>query len=250
MVETTLAAAATQTVRLPGEATAATLISRLARDLLDRDRRIKATDKLIAERFRTHPQAPILESLPGIGPHLGAEFVIAVGDLSTFRDSGHLAAYAGLAPVPRDSGRVTGNLHRPRCYHRPLRRVFYLSALSSLKTTGPNRAFYDRKRAEGRRHHQALMALARRRVDVIWALLRDGRQFTATPPTPAAALDTLIEIPSRRAKLSVSARPTYTLRTVPVRSYADRCKFGDATRGRPVLCWQPRFIALRMGVDG
>ncbi|WP_245761573.1 transposase [Saccharopolyspora shandongensis] len=56
------------------------------------------------------------------------------------------AAYAGLAPVPRDSGRVRGNLHRPKRYHRGLRRVFYLAALSSIKRPGsPSRGFYQRK---------------------------------------------------------------------------------------------------------
>jgi hypothetical protein len=39
------------------------------------------------------------------------------------------------------------------------------------------RAFYDRKRAEGKRHTQALIALARRRVNVLWAMLRDGITF-------------------------------------------------------------------------
>ncbi|MFF4255901.1 IS110 family transposase, partial [Streptomyces sp. NPDC001663] len=49
-----------------------------------------------------------------------------------------------------------------------------------------SRRFYDRKRAEGKRHSQAVMALARRRVNVLWALLRDGRCYNPIPPvTPA-----------------------------------------------------------------
>ncbi len=106
----------------------------------------------------------------------------------TFRSSGHLAAYAGLAPVPRDSGRVRGNLHRPHRYHRGLRRVFYLAALSAIKRPdSPSRSFYRRKREEGKRHTQALIALARRLVDVIWALLRDGREFHPSPPVTTTA---------------------------------------------------------------
>ena len=46
---------------------------------------------------------------------------------------------------------------------------------------GPNRDFYLKKRGEGLRHVQAL-ALARRRVDVLWALLRDNSLFRASPP--------------------------------------------------------------------
>ncbi|MFT7871588.1 IS110 family transposase, partial [Amycolatopsis sp. A24] len=56
----------------------------------------------------------------------------------------------------------------------------------------PSRAFCLRKRGEGKRHAQALIAqaliaLARRLVDVIWALLRDGREFHHSPPTTTAA---------------------------------------------------------------
>ena len=47
---------------------------------------------------------------------------------------------------------------------------------------GPNRDFYLKKRGEGLKHVQALIALARRRVDVLWALLRDNRVFQRVPP--------------------------------------------------------------------
>jgi hypothetical protein len=41
-----------------------------------------------------------------------------------------------------------------------------------------SRAFYARKRREGKRHHQALIALARRRVNVLWAMLHNREAFT------------------------------------------------------------------------
>ena len=187
VAEQALAAAAQQTLALPGQDTAAALAAELADHSLGLHRRIKDTDKAIEAAFAAHPQADIIRSLPGMGTLAGAEFTVAVGDLSTFASADHLAAYAGLAPVARDSGRRSGNLRRPQRYNRRLRHVFYLSALATLKTDGPNRAYYQRKRAEGRRHQQALIALARRRVDVLWALLRDNRRFQLHPPAPAHA---------------------------------------------------------------
>jgi transposase len=154
------------------------------------DREIKDLDKQLGARFAEHPDAGPITSLDGFGPVLGAQLLAGTGgDLqAAFRSSAHLAAYAGLAPVPRDSGRVRGNLHRPQRYNRGLRRVFYLAALSAIKRPdGPSRAFYLRKRGEGKRHTQALIALARRLVDVIWALLRDGREFHPSPPVTATA---------------------------------------------------------------
>ena len=61
--------------------------------------------------------------------------------------------------------------------NKSLKRVFYQLAFASLRSTPESRAFYDRKRAEGKRDTQALIALARRRVNVVWAMLRDGTTF-------------------------------------------------------------------------
>jgi transposase len=107
--------------------------------------------------------------------------------MTRFGTPDRLAGFAGLAPAPRDSGRISGNLKRPARYHRGLQRVFYTSALISIRCCEESRRFYDRKRAEGKRHVQAVLALARRRVNVLWALLRDGRCYQLTPPLAEAA---------------------------------------------------------------
>jgi hypothetical protein len=60
--------------------------------------------------------------------------------------------------------------------------VFYLSAQTSMMRAGPNRDYYTKKRAHGATHTQAVIALARRRIDVLWALLRANRTWTAAPP--------------------------------------------------------------------
>jgi hypothetical protein len=93
MAVTAFGTAQSQTVQLPGEQATAVLIAGLAAQLLDLDRRLKDIDKLIAARFRAHPQAQIIESLPGFGPILGAEFVVATGgNLTGFATSGRLAS--------------------------------------------------------------------------------------------------------------------------------------------------------------
>jgi transposase len=128
-----LAAAGSQTLQLPGETTTALIIARQAAHLLDLDREIKQTDKLIAGTFREHPTAAIIESIPGMGPLLGADFLVATGGrMTNFSSAGRLASYAGLVPVSKDSGRVTGNLRRPRRFNRRLRRVSFTAP------TGPD----------------------------------------------------------------------------------------------------------------
>jgi transposase len=109
-----LDAAGAQHTTVPGQAVAAEIVADLAAQLLALGERIGRIDKQITATFRSHSQASIIESLPGIGPILGAELLVAADDLAAYRDDGHLASAARLAPVPRDSGRRTGNLHRPK----------------------------------------------------------------------------------------------------------------------------------------
>lgn len=182
-----VSAARSQQIVLCGQDIAASIIAELATNVLALDQRVKDLDTQIAATFDQHPQAEIIQSMPGFGPILGATLLVAAGDLRAFPSAGHLAAAAGLVPVPNDSGRRTGNLHKPHRYSRPLRHVFYLSAQTSMMREGPNRDYYLKKRDHGRTHTQAVIALARRRIDVLWALLRDERTYVSTPPTLSKA---------------------------------------------------------------
>ncbi len=172
-----LAAAKNQSVTLPAQDVAASIVAELAKDVLSLKERIESIDEEIGQRFFARPEARILSSLPGMGPILGAEFLVAVGDISAFESADRLAAYAGLVPAAHDSGKRVGNNKRMRGGNKTLKRVFYQSAFASLRSAPQSRAFYERKRAEGKRHTQALIALARRRVNVLWAMLRDGTAF-------------------------------------------------------------------------
>lgn len=171
------AAHAQQSVLL-AQATGAYLVARLAEQIMTIDAEVTVLDKQIEQRFTQHPHAPLLLSMPGFGVVLAATFLANTGgDLSAFETADRLASVAGLAPAPRDSGRISGNHHRPRRFNRRLMRTCYLAALSSLKNSPASRAFYDRKRAEGKSHKQALIALARRRINTLWAMLRDRTTY-------------------------------------------------------------------------
>lgn len=180
-----LEAAREQTFSLPGETLTARFCRELAADALTaRDRRA-TIDRQIEELVHAHPDGTLILSLPGMGVVLAAEFLVEAGPLSRFRSSDALAAAAGLAPVLRQSGKVRYT-RRPLGGNKVLKRVFYQSAFCSLGQPD-SRAFYDRKRTEGKRHHQALIALARRRINVLWAMLRDRRPYELQKPKAQAA---------------------------------------------------------------
>jgi transposase len=174
-----LTAAKAQSVTLPAEDVTARIVAELAAEVLSLKESLKTLDEELEKRFFARKEARVLTSLPGVGVILGAEFLVRAGDLSAFESADKLAAYAGLVPAAHDSGKRVGNDRRMRGGNKALKYVFYQSAFASLRSSPESRAFYERKRAEGKRHTQALIALARRRVNVLWAMLRDGTTFEA-----------------------------------------------------------------------
>ncbi|UXY25002.1 IS110 family transposase (plasmid) [Streptomyces cynarae] len=179
-------AAERQHTAVAGEKVIAQMVHTLAKEVMALNEKIAETEKLIEGRFREHELAEIVLSMPGMGPKLGAEFLVAVGgSLDSFPTADQLAAFGGVAPAPHDSGKTSGNLRRPQRYHRRLQHVFYTSALVSSWSDPNSKRFYNRKRGEGKSHIQAVLALARRRVNVLWALIRDRRCYQVEPPATA-----------------------------------------------------------------
>jgi transposase len=181
LVADLLAALDEQTVVVPGSAAAEKVLPRLATSLAQVLAQRRAIAAEVEGILDAHPLAKVLTSMPGIGVRTAARILLEVGDGSAFPTAGHLAAYAGLAPVTRRSGTSIRGEHPPRGGNKQLKRALFLSAFAALADP-TSRTYYDRKRAAGKRHNAALICLARRRVDVLFAMLRDG---TAYQPQPA-----------------------------------------------------------------
>ncbi|WP_406411327.1 IS110 family transposase [Streptomyces sp. NBC_01614] len=184
LVEDIFTALDEQTVVVPGTDAAALIVPSLATSLQAVLEQRKLLAARIEELLEAHPLSQVLISMPGIGVRTAARILIDVGDGSGFATAGHLAAYAGLAPVTRNSGSSIRGEHPSKRGNKQLKRAFYLAAFASLSQP-ESRAYYDRKRREGKHHIAAVTALARRRIDVLFAMLRDGTFYQ--PPTPATA---------------------------------------------------------------
>lgn len=178
------AALAEQSVVVPGTAAADTVLPRLAATLTDVLAQRDALEAQMEQALDLHPLADILTSMTGVGVRTGARILLEVGDASSFPTAGHLAAYAGLAPVTRRSGTSIRGEHPPRGGNKHLKNAMFQAAFASLRCDPASRAYYDRKRAEKKRHNAAIICLARRRCDVIYAMLK--HQQTYQKPAQAA----------------------------------------------------------------
>lgn len=177
-------AAKQQLCETPAAEVKAALVAEHASEVLRIGKRLEEIDARLEELVEADPRGALVRSLPGMGLVLTAEFLAEVGDLARFDSSDRLAAAAGLAPVLRASGKVSYQ-RRARKGNRALKRVFYRSAFCALSGHKPSQEYYRRKRAEGKGAQQAIIALARRRVNVLWAMLRDGTVYEESVPEAA-----------------------------------------------------------------
>jgi transposase len=181
LVEDVFTALDEQTVVVPGTNAAATIVPSLARQLaavLEQRRTLEAQIKALLE---AHPLSKLLMSLPGVGIRTGATLLVTIGDGSTFATAGHLASYAGLTPVTKSSGTSIRGEHAPHRGNRRLKRAMFLSAFAALHDPA-SRAYYDKQRTANKTHTQALLRLARQRINVIHAMLRNGTFYEPREP--------------------------------------------------------------------
>ena len=120
----------------------------------------------------------VLSTMCGFGPRTGARTLAEIGDPNRFANPGRLAAYAGLAPVDWQSGRSHSTRRKRGGNHR-LKNAMFIAAFVATQHDPDARAYYLRKRAESKRHNAAVICVARRRPNIILAMLK-----TQTPYQP------------------------------------------------------------------
>lgn len=165
-----------QTVVVVGTDAAGLVIPHLARQLISlHAQRVDVATHLEA-MVEAHPLYPVLTSMPGVAVRTAA-IIIAETSGKTFTSAASLSSYAGLAPTTRQSGTSIKSERVSHSGNKRLKRALFLSAFASIRFDPTSRAYYDRKRAQGKRHNQALIALAHRRLTVLFAMIRDGSLY-------------------------------------------------------------------------
>ncbi|MBM7767739.1 IS110 family transposase [Glutamicibacter nicotianae] len=165
-----------QNVVVVGTDAAGLVLPHLARQLISlHAQRVDVATHLEA-MVEAHPLYPVLTSMPGVAVRTAA-IIIAETSGKTFASAASLSSYAGLAPNTRQSGTSIKSERVSHSGNKRLKRALFLSAFASIRFDPTSRAYYDRKRAQGKRHNQALIALAHRRLTVLFAMIRDGSLY-------------------------------------------------------------------------
>jgi transposase len=144
-------------------------IQALGTNIKTLDRHIKATaaDSALAQTLR---------SIPGFGDTTTAELAGEIGTLTRFESEAGLALYTGMAALDNSSGKRTG-ARTPRQVNTRAKAAMMVAVARHISQVPVSRAYYDKKRAEGKKHNQAIRALGRQLIRVIWSLVKHEREY-------------------------------------------------------------------------
>jgi transposase len=148
------------------------------------ERQLADVDSDLDERIRSSPvwkaKSDLLQEVPGVGPNLARTLIADLPELGRLSNK-EIAALAGVAPFPRDSGLMRGRrvVWGGRA---PVRTALFLSAWSACRWNPVIRVFYQRLRAAGKRPKVAQVACMRKLLTILNAMVRDGRRWDPSLP--------------------------------------------------------------------
>lgn len=150
------------------------------KQLIDRmnflDKQIEALDCQILEYYEKFDC--YLHTIPGIGMIGAATILAEIGDISRFKNSSSLIAFAGIDPTVRQSGEFNSTHNHMSKRGSPyLRHAIFLAATTCSFHNSPLNAYYKKKRDQGKHHLTATGAVARKLTTVIYAVLRDSKPY-------------------------------------------------------------------------
>lgn len=150
------------------------------KQLIDRmnflDKQIEALDIEIMKYYEQF--GCYLHTIPGIGIIGAATILAEIGDISRFKNSSALVAFAGIDPTVRQSGEFNSTHNHMSKRGSPyLRHAIFLAATTCSFHNSPLNAYYKKKRDQGKHHLTATGAVARKLTTVIYAVLRDSKPY-------------------------------------------------------------------------
>ena len=140
-------------------------------------RRIRERDGDIARQLDDHEVGSLLTSIDGIGPHTAARLIAELGDLGRFRNAAALAAYIGVVPGLKQSGKRRGQRAGLCPIDSRLRAALWMPLLAAVRRNPWLKAFYDRLISRGKLPKVALVAALRKLLGAVFAVVRDRKPF-------------------------------------------------------------------------
>ncbi len=136
---------------------------------------------LIKAEAEIADDAQLMRSLPGVGPVACMQLIAQMPELGKVGPK-QVAALAGLAPFNVDSGTYRGK-RKIGGGRKRVRDALYMAALNAVRRADPFKIFYTRLRQAGKPAKLALIAVARKLLTVLNAMIRDRKPYKVAPTT-------------------------------------------------------------------
>ena len=144
--------------------------------------RIGDIDRDIESKLDTHEVGKLLTTIPGIGPTTAARLIAVLGNPADFADAAALAAYAGVVPGLRQSGKKAPSSARlTPIGNASLRAKLYMPTLTAVRLNPWLKAFYERLRARGKPAKVALLAAMRKLLAAVYSVAKHRQPFVPRP---------------------------------------------------------------------
>ena len=117
-----------------------------------------------------------ISTIPGFGPVAKSELAAEIGTIERFKDEAGLALYLGMSALDNSSGRQKGS-KIPRHVNTRAKAVMMVAVDRHRKCIPESRNYYEKKRAEGKKHNQAVRALGRHLCRVIFKMLKQEKDY-------------------------------------------------------------------------
>jgi transposase len=142
---------------------------------------LKSTRKAIKDHIDNNPdlkqRSDLLETIPGIGEACIAHLLLALSEHHGFTHAKQVAAFAGLAPMLRESGQWRGNTHISKTGDSALRKVLYMPALCAKRYNPVIQVFWDRLQRNGKNGKAITCAAMRKLIHIAFGVIKSGKPF-------------------------------------------------------------------------
>ena len=153
----------------------------ICQDLDTWRKRLAEIEHDIENLLNTHVTGKLITSIDGIGPQTAARIIAATGDPAHFKSAGAFAAFVGVVPALRQSGKQNAaRAGISHLGHARLRRALWMPVLSAVRLNPWLRAFYLRLRAAGKPPKLALIAAMRKLLHAVYSVAKNRRPFVTT----------------------------------------------------------------------
>ena len=152
------------------------MIQEDAHRCLELDGKIKALEAKIKEVAKSSKIAKILLSIPGFGPVCTSELAGEIGTVERFSKEGSLALYLGMSTLDNSSGKYQGT-KAPKHVNTRAKAAMMIALDRHRKYVPQSQTYYEKKRAQGKKHNQAIRALGRHLCRIIYKMLKEEREY-------------------------------------------------------------------------